>query len=191
VQPASLLLNLLIDNKISVMDITKETIEKYAQKYDEDTKGTYDQAIEEELREWLKEKRYLNREMLIKLCRWKSKRPRKSYEDPLNSDERVKYITSLALSSHDEYFKITVLQLLRGVSWPTASVILAFAEPEKYSILDFRVLWSLGIDKENYSFDFWQEYLKEVREIAKMHKVSLRTLDKALWSYSKENQRKS
>lgn len=173
------------------MDITKESIGKYSHLYDEVTKGTYDKAIEEELRTWLKEKRYLNREMLIKLCSWKSKRPRKLYEDSINSDERVKYITSLALSSHDEYFKVKVLQLLKGVSWPTASVILAFAEPEKYAILDFRVLWSLGIKQENYSFEFWQEYLKTVHEIAKTHNVSLRTLDKALWSYSKENQKTS
>ena len=56
--------------------------------------------------------------------------------------------------------------------------------------MDFRVIWSLGWKQPKYyNFDFWQKYVNELRKLAKKYKVSLRTLDKGLWYYSKENQK--
>ncbi|HQL94014.1 MAG TPA: hypothetical protein PL005_05005, partial [Candidatus Hydrogenedentes bacterium] len=82
--------------------------------------------------------------------------------------------------------------LLAGVSWPTASVFLHFAFPEKYPILDFRALWSLNIDPppKQYTFPFWKEYADFCRNLSGEAGVSLRTLDKALWMYSKRYQGK-
>ncbi len=175
---------------VSVMPLvlTKQNIELYAQKFDRE-QPSKDKTVEDELLAWFREHRFLNREMFLKLCLWKSPRAKKHYENPINSDQRVTAITSLALSSDDEYFKITVLQILPGVQWPVASVILHFAEPEKYPILDFRAIWSLGLNKpKQYTFDFWQTYTQKVNAIAKENTVSLRILDKALWQYSKEHQ---
>ncbi len=163
----------------------KELLCKHKQNYSIDA-----QKIEEGLKSFLKMNKCLNRQKFIELCMWKSPRPKKSYEDEINSDDRVKLITSLSFSSKDEYFKVESLQLLKGVSYPVASVILHFAFPDEYMIIDFRTIWSLGWQEpKKYDFLFWEKYIKHVRELATNHKISLRDLDKVPWQYSKENQK--
>lgn len=171
------------------MRIDKKLILKYAKRYDLEAKGTPDELMEKELTEWFNEHKYLDRNHLIELGRWKSPRALKQYKDRINSSERVKEITSFALSSKDEYIRIMCPQILRGVSWGVASVILHFAYPNDYMILDFRAVWSLGWkEPKQYSFDYWIEYINHVRKLVNGLNISLRTLDKALWQYSKENQ---
>ena len=69
-------------------------------------------------------------------------------------------------------------------------MILHFAFPDEYPILDVRALWSLGMEQPNdYSFQFWMDYCTRLRELSREHGVDLRTLDKALWQYSKEHQK--
>lgn len=173
-----------------MIKLSKSEIQKYIAKYNQRVIGKNDEIVEKELREWFAHNRFLDREHFIKLCMWKSPRPKKWYTSDDNSEQRIKEITSLSISSQDEYFKIKNLQLLKGVSWPVASVILHFAQPDKYSILDFRAIWSLGLEKPSiYTFEFWQKYTKTVNDIARKLDISLRDLDKALWQYSKENQK--
>lgn len=170
--------------------LTKNNILELASKYERMSSGKSDEKVERELVEWFSVHRHLDRKNFLKLCMWKSPRPKKHYEDKLNSYSRIREITKLAITSKDEYLKITILQLLKGVSWPVASVILHFAEPDKYTIMDFRAIWSLGMQQPKiYDFDFWKSYTETVRSIAKKTKVTLRTLDKALWMYSKLNQK--
>lgn len=79
--------------------------------------------------------------------------------------------------------------LLDGVSWPVASVLLHFGSCDRYPILDFRALWSLRIKvPKQYDFGFWWAYTLYCRSLADEHNVSMRTLDRALWQYSKEKQ---
>ena len=95
-----------------------------------------------------------------------------------------------ALGSRDERFKVQALRLLVGVEWPTASVILHFCDRGRYPILDVRALWSAGLDATpSYGYLLWMEYTDFVRKLATDAGVSMRTLDKALWQYSKENQK--
>lgn len=50
-----------------------------------------------------------------------------------------------------------------------------------------RALESLGVaHRSSYTPAFWASYVEECRGLAKQHSMSLRTLDKALWQYSKE-----
>jgi hypothetical protein len=82
-----------------------------------------------------------------------------------------------------------VLTLLDGVGWPTASVILHFYHSDPYPILDIRALWAVGADlTHKYDFEFWMEYVQFCRTTATQVGVDMRTLDRALWQYSKENQ---
>lgn len=68
---------------------------------------------------------------------------------------------------------------LRGVSWPTASVLLHFGHHDEYPILDYRALWWLGYDKPPpYTFEFWSAYVSFCRTLAKRLSVSVRTLDR-------------
>jgi hypothetical protein len=109
-----------------------------------------------------------------------------------NSEEFIKDVTRIALTAPNEKLRIEVLTLLNGVSWPTASVLLHFGYDNLYPILDFRALWSLGIDasRVNYDFDFWWEYTEHCRKLAQQVGVSMRVLDRALWQYSESNQGK-
>jgi hypothetical protein len=82
---------------------------------------------------------------------------------------------------------MTALLDLDGVGVPTASVLLYFAFPNDYPILDVRALESLGVrPRSQYPVSFWLQYLAACRELARRCGVSIRTLDKALWQHSKE-----
>ncbi len=135
----------------------------------------------------VKKQGYSTKIQLQEICKWKTHRSKKKVEN--NSEPFVKEITSFSFSTKDERSRIESLTLLDGVSWPTASVILHFCHPEKYPILDFRALESFGIEKKNitYDFTFWSAYVEECRAISKKTRHDMRTIDKALWQYSKEN----
>jgi hypothetical protein len=101
----------------------------------------------------------------------------------------IKEITQFSFTAKNEEAKIRVLMVLNGVSWPIASALLHFAFPSKYPILDFRAIWSLGWEKPTvYSFDFWRSYCDKINTISQEVDLPIRTVDKALWEYSKQNQ---
>ena len=118
---------------------------------------------------------------------WKS--PRSAGQVRANSDRFVTEISGFALSAKNERSRIESLNTLSGVSWPTSSVILHFFHTDAYPILDFRALWSLGTTApSHYVFDFWWSYVEYTRDLANRAGLDMRTLDKALWQYSKERQ---
>ena len=135
---------------------------------------------------------YIQKEDFLKVCRWKSARPRKHHEG--NSPELIEEITRIALSpkTSDE-LKIKALTLLSGIKWPMASVFLHFFDEQRYPILDFRALSSLSIPEPKngydvlYDYPFWNAYTEHCRMLANQAKIEMRTLDRALWQYSKDN----
>jgi hypothetical protein len=138
--------------------------------------------------EQVKQRGFLTRDEFLAVCHWKS--PRSQPRCRSNSSDFIKDVTQCALSTSSEQLRIEVLTLLAGVSWPTASVILHFFHREQYPLLDVRALWSLRCDApKQYDFALWKNYVKFCRSLAQKADVSMRTLDRALWQYSKENQR--
>jgi hypothetical protein len=131
---------------------------------------------------------FLDHAEFVQLGEWKSPRirPRVAANDPTF----VKAVTRTAFTTPDERLRIEVLTLLRGVAWPMASVILHWCHPDRYPILDYRALWSLGVDPlpAYYDFPFWWAYTEYCRELAGGAGLSMRKLDQALWQYSKEKQ---
>jgi hypothetical protein len=98
-------------------------------------------------------------------------------------------VTSTAFTPPDERLRIEVLTLLEGVGWPTASTILHFCSNDRYPIIDFRALWSLGAAVPKfYDFEFWWAYTQFCRGLVDQAGVTMRTLDRALWQFSKANQ---
>jgi len=132
------------------------------------------------------------RSELLKVARWKT-RGRSERRCELNTDAAVRQTTALALTTDDEHERVDALVTLHGVQLPTGSVLLHLARPKLYPIIDFRALWSLGIDKPptSYRFGFWRAYVRACRALAAQAGVSMRTLDRALWRYSKERQRRT
>lgn len=146
-----------------------------------------DQIAKNEIVTRIKKRGYINKKDFLTFCEWKT--PRTKPLCKKNSEEFIKNITRLSLSTTDEKVKIEILLLLDGVGWPTASVILHYATEFEYPILDYRALWSLRIEKPpEYNFELWRDYTNFCRKLAKKYSVSLRELDKALWQYSIENQ---
>ena len=130
---------------------------------------------------------YLTREQFLRVAEWKTVRSLLRCER--NEESFVRAVTAAALGTTNERFKIHALRLLEGVEWPTASVILHFCDRHHYPILDVRALWSSGLDRApSHSFSLWMAYTEFLRGVAAQAGVSMRTLDKALWQYSKEKQ---
>jgi hypothetical protein len=128
---------------------------------------------------------YYTRAEFIEVCAWKTVRSRPKVA--ANSETAVVDATGRALAATDETIRITSLLELEGVGVPTASTLLYFAFPDDYPILDIRALESLGVKpRSQYPVSFWLGYLAACRQIASGAGVSVRTLDRALWQYSKE-----
>jgi hypothetical protein len=69
-------------------------------------------------------------------------------------------------------------------------VILHFFHRDPYPIIDFRALWSVSLPVPvQYGFDFWWPYVQFCRDLSDRTGLDMRTLDRALWQYSKENQK--
>ncbi len=130
---------------------------------------------------------YLTKAELQKIAYWKA--PRSAGHTKKNDEDYVAEMTRFAFAAECERARIQSLTLLDGVSWPMASVILHLFHRDPYPILDFRALWSVSLGMPTqYSFGFWWKYVEFCREIAQKAAVDMRTLDRALWQYSKENQ---
>jgi len=139
----------------------------------------------------IKNSGFLTQDQLISVARWKAPRIIHYIKSERNSED-VKDITSFSFSVQNERIKIEVLTLLDGVSWPMASAILHWFDKGEYPILDFRALWSVRLNMPTRcTFSFWWEYVKFCRAVAQRNSVDMRTLDRALWQYSRENQKKN
>ena len=140
------------------------------------------------LREAVTKRGWMTKEELRVVAQWKAPRSAGHIEE--NPEDYVKEITCFALGATTERARIEVLTTLNGVRWPTASVILHFFHQEPYPIMDFRALWSASLDvPAQYSFDFWWLYVQFCRTLSIRTGIDMRTLDRALWQYSKEKQK--
>lgn len=146
-----------------------------------------DSDIEIQVAPQARKRGYLTRDEFLTICHWKS--PRSKPKCERNRESFVQEVTRISLSASDEEVKIRALLLLSGVSWPTASVILHLCDRGRYPILDYRALWSLRIQNPPaYNSEFWAEYCGFVRAISDRTGHSMRTIDRALWQFSKEKQ---
>lgn len=169
------------------LKFARDEIQYWASRYPIHTDNDVETVIAPQVRK----RGFYTKEDLIEVCYWKTPRSKPLVES--NSEGYIKEVTRTALSTSDERLRIEVLTLLAGVGWPTASVLLHFGHSDWYPILDFRALWSLGIEKPPaiYDFAFWWQYNQYCRQIAAETGVSMRILDRALWQYSDENQERA
>lgn len=144
----------------------------------------YDREVEFDIAPQVQSRGYFTRPEFLIMCRLKTSRSKPRVER--NSEDYIQEVTRIALTTQSERLKIEVLTLLEGVSWPTASLLLHYGCFNRYPILDFRALESLGVEaaKVQYNFDFWWKYVQFCRSLAAQAGVSMRTLDRALWKYS-------
>lgn len=128
-------------------------------------------------------KGFLTKQEFLTVCAWKTPRSKRHCES--NDESFVKEISRLAQRTRSEQLRIQVWTLIAGVKWPTASVFVHFAFPNRYPIMDFRALWSVKTDvPNNYDYPFWMEYTRFCRRVSRRAGVTMRVLDQALWKYS-------
>lgn len=104
-----------------------------------------------------------------------------------NTDAEIADALRLAIAACTERSAIAVLCGLNGVGIPVASAIMTVVDPQRFTIIDFRALEALGFSAPPVTtIDFYLVYLRKCRELADQFKVALRTLDRAMWQWSKE-----
>lgn len=179
--------------------INKRFVDVWSEKYDKSyRKG--DSQLEQQIRDKLERYysrsgvKYITKDILYDIVHWKS--PRIIRHARNNRGGFVREVTMHCFSSSDEQFKVEGLTIMKGVEYRVATAILYFCYPSKYTIMDYRAWWTLQDRNEmpqNYGikddFEHWEKYLNICREVSKRCNCDLRKLDKALWQYSKENQR--
>ena len=105
-----------------------------------------------------------------------------------NDQEKVSRITSqvLCLPQGDDSYRMNCLIALEGISPVIASIILAFFDPHQYGFFDLRV-WKplLGNPPPNlYQSQNYIKLLFALRKTAAKHNLDVRTVDKALFKKS-------
>jgi hypothetical protein len=146
-----------------------------------------DDGLREVIRPVVRERGFLRKPEFLRICEWKTPRTKARCAD--NDEFTIQTVTRAAFATGDEALKMDLLRTLAGVAWPTASTLLHFCDRRPYPILDYRALWSLGYRRPpQYTMPFWLEYLAFTRALAKRLKLDIRTLDRALWQYSKARQ---
>jgi hypothetical protein len=140
-----------------------------------------------EIRLAVQKRGYLTAAEFRDICYWKT--PRSQSRCRQNTADEIRVLSRAALATTDEALKMELLRLLHGVEWPTASTLLHFCDRRPYPILDYRALWSLGYSRPpRYTMPFWLSYVGYVRRLARTTGHSIRTVDRALWQYSKARQ---
>lgn len=130
---------------------------------------------------------YLKYEQFIDMVGWKSERRLAKAES--NSAGLVEELTRMAFAANHQTARMGTLMVLSGVGLPVASVLMHFGNDQTVPIIDERALWSLNCEKPaSYSFDFWAAYVVYCRSLAERNRMSVRSIDRALWKYSEVNQ---
>jgi len=164
---------------------SENDIQRWADQY---SYTANDGRLRDEVRPTVLTRGWLTKEEFLEICEWKTQRSKSRCAR--NDEFTIHTVSRAAFATSDESLKIDLLRTLEGVEWPTASTLLHFCDERPYPILDYRALWSLGHAKApHYTMDFWLEYLAYTRALAKRLKHDIRTIDRALWEYSKARQR--
>lgn len=170
--------------RTSTVRLAREELKIYAKRY---SYGTPDYPDPWSVGD---HRKFLTFEEFYSIGVWKSPRSKKLLEG--NTEDAVLETTRLALAQESDRLSVHILMALRGVGMPIASAILHWTHRKPFPILDFRAVWSLGIEMPpEYSLAFWDDYVHRSRDLATLWGCSMRELDMALWQYSKENQGKA
>ena len=169
--------------KVFQLQFDEKDVQGWADKYD----VAYDTEAEAIGAEARKRGYYTHAELLA-MGKWSTTRTQKLLAE--NEEALVVRHTRTALSTYNEGLRLEVLTSLRGVAYPTATLLLHFGFDNRYPLLNGPSLWSLGYEDAPaaYTLEFWLEYVDFCRELAEQQGVTLRVLDRALWQYAHEHQ---
>ncbi len=129
------------------------------------------------------------------ILRWKlrSQIGRQRQIRAANTNETIGAVTGLALTinhpdkDYELELRIGILCVLRGVSVPVASAVLALTFPEEYAVIDFRV-WRQVFGKERTTFSVgdYKRYMSALRPLAAELGWSVQAVDLAIWEFDRK-----
>lgn len=167
---------------VAIPRFDRDQVQHFANRYD----LTHDDPVSKMVAD-VQLRGFLTKSELAIVGDWKTARIRPKLAT--NSEELVHEATRLALAASSASVAIHVPQVLFGVGMPVASTLLHWFHRDPFPIIDFRALWSLQIEPpSSCTLAFWEEYVACARNLAKSWRVDMRTLDRALWQFSADNQ---
>lgn len=176
------------------MELSKELIDSKSSEYLGEEKDDHVQ-LEKRLLETLPQSFATGSvaiEDVYEIIEWKANRNWNDFKTS-NDPEEVLAAVDLVTQSIPTSLKINILSTLNWVQVPTASAILMFVNPQKYTVIDqraWRILHETGEltrKKKQDEFDAkdYEQYLSVCRQISARHGRDLRTLDRALFRLDK------
>ena len=151
--------------------------------------GAADERIERTLQA-ARDRGHMTSDELRATARWKYPGNRLVSLVAENTPDEIAEITRVSFAATSERLRIGALLALHGIGWPMASVILHFAFPGRYPILDVRVMHTIDGPRV-YNFDGWTRITKFCRNKSAEYGVTMRELDRALWTHDYELSRQT
>jgi hypothetical protein len=140
----------------------------------------------------------LTKQDVLQILKWKLGRIKDSNNETVR-DENLVVINKAVkdASSADGVDALEALEKIPGIGLATATAILTVCYPDKFTIIDWRVLEILELipsrmqkSKQEYSANDWSpndyisEYLPAVKKLTHLWNCTLRDADRALWGFS-------
>lgn len=125
---------------------------------------------------------YMTPENLAATARWTTRRKRVENLALRNDASKVERITRQSFAAETDERRLGQLMALEGIRWTMASIILHFAFPEDYPTLTKAVLNTIE-GPSTKSFNNWIRITDLCRETKRQYGVTMRELDRALWTY--------
>ncbi|MFQ6059880.1 MAG: hypothetical protein ACE5KV_01100 [Thermoplasmata archaeon] len=148
--------------------------------------------LEGKLLREIRGKKQLSKQTLRDIGDWKSQN-RNLHWIEKNRPQDIGRTTRLAFRERDVRKKLTILsEGLLGVANRTASAILMFHNPRRYTVMDefaWTVLHEFGFLDEPpsyYGAQHYVTYLDVCKQLSEALSISLRKLDRGLWVLGKE-----
>lgn len=137
-----------------------------------------------------KTQRDLAKRDILLILKWKLSRIKTSNSKTVE-DEHIRLINEQVKKAGEAGGEVEALKKLDeipGIGLATATAILTICHPEKFTILDWRVLGMLHLEpKEAESWtaeDYFNRYLPRVKDYCEQWECTLRQADQALWGLS-------
>ncbi len=158
-------------------------------RYDQE-EDLYNKSDEEELRKRFHKNRFITKQDLTKIIKWKFQGRltgrQKRILNLLNDVEEsfIEEISKSAFKSKDDGIRLKLLSSIKGVGNALSSVILTFYDPQNYGVLDIHAWRGLFGKEPNDIFsnpDQAMKFFKKLRKISSETGLSCRDIEKAIF----------
>ncbi len=175
--------------------MNKDEILRWSKIYEEEL-SEYN-AIEKKLGDKFRETKVITKANLIEIVKWKfyfsvGRTNLMLGYVKKNSDKEIEDCSRVFdLTPNEDSRRVGILDRLKGVGPAVASSILSFYDPENYGVFDTRVWREVygevpkGLFSTSKDYPKFTKLLTELRNIAKMYSLKVRTVEKAYWMKNK------